>query len=602
MKLTLKIRRIKGKFLLSFYTLLVLPHISIAETVLFDDYPQNGTSLWSTSSSESSLTQIDEPVADGDKAIVMSAHHWTQSGLRIAQVPPYEDTILEAKIYRKSGSKGTLMFRRGENSLKINLDDSNSEFWTINGEPGHNDYSDDTWHTIQIHLKHFNLNEGENVLAVGIQGPYGTGIFYMDSVYFKENKSIVTTNPPAPGNWVLTFEDDFNQNTLNPDKWKVGKQYLGMSGIAANAGSENISVENGMLMFKAERELFSQGDKTHHYKGAEISTFGQFRQQYGYFEAKIKYDSIHGTWPAFWLLADKGIYGSDTYRRQALLKFSLDDISDTVDSALLKLKVSKATNKSSVAVHKTLSSDWSQSTVTWDTKPKIDPIWFTHRYGASSGDIIEVDVTDYIQKQKNAGSDASFALVDNYMRKQLLEIFSNEAENSADRPVLVVNDTNIGITDDATVRGGEYAKENYGEEPILLVKDVWGDTSTTFGRGMEFDIMEYLGVWGGGVSWAALHWDGYGSKHASVESDKLYLNETEDDFHLFGMHWAPNYVGMYIDGEKVWEHESERIGSLPSYVILSLQVGGWDGNTRNIDDDFVATMLVDYVKVWKNQE
>ena len=59
---------------------------------------------------------------------------------------------------------------------------------------------------------------------------------------------------------------------------------------------------------------------------------------------------------------------------------------------------------------------------------------------------------------------------------------------------------------------------------------------------------------------------------------------------------------MYIDGEKVWEHESERIGSLPSYVILSLQVGGWDGNTRNIDDDFVATMLVDYVKVWKNQE
>ena len=110
------------------------------------------------------------------------------------------------------------------------------------------------------------------------------------------------------------------------------------------------------------------------------------------------------------------------------------------------------------------------------------------------------------------------------------------------RPVLVVNDTNIEITDDATVRGGEYAKKNYGEEPILLVKDVWGDTSTTFGRGMEFDIMEYLGVWGGGVSWAALHWDGYGSKHASVESDKLYLNETEDDFHLFGMHWAPNYV------------------------------------------------------------
>ncbi|XQF90087.1 hypothetical protein ACOBV8_16595 [Pseudoalteromonas espejiana] len=69
--------------------------------------------MWSTSSSKSNLTQIDEPVADGDKAIAMTAYHWTQSGLRIAQVPPYEDTILEARIYRKSGSKGTLMFRRG---------------------------------------------------------------------------------------------------------------------------------------------------------------------------------------------------------------------------------------------------------------------------------------------------------------------------------------------------------------------------------------------------------------------------------------------------------------------------------------------------------
>ncbi|WP_165727435.1 DNRLRE domain-containing protein [Pseudoalteromonas sp. 31A1] len=602
MKLTLIIRWIEGKFLLSFYILLVVPHISIASTVLFDDYPQNGTSLWSTSSSESNLTQIDEPVAGGDKAIVLLAHHWTQSGLHIAQVPPYEDTILEAKIYRKAGSKGTLMFRRGENSLKINLDESNSEFWTINGQPGHNDFLDDTWHTIQIHLKHFNLNEGENVLAVGIQGPYDTGVFYMDSVYFKENKPVVTTGPPVLGNWILSFEDDFNQNTLNPDKWKVGKQYLGMSGLAANAGSENISVENGMLKFKAEKESFNQGDKTNHYKGAEISTFGKFRQQYGYFEAKIKYDSVHGTWPAFWLLADKGIYGSDTYRRQALLKFSLEGISDTVDSAFLKFKVSKATDKSSVAVHKTLSSDWLQSTVTWDTKPKVDPIWFIHRYGASSGDIVEVDVTEYVKAQKIAGNDASFSLVDNYMKGQLLEIFSNESENYADRPLLAVNGTDIGTTDDATVRGGEYSSENFGDEPNLLVKDMWGDTSTTFGRGMEFDIMEYLGVWDEDVSCAALHWDGYGSEHASVGSDKLYFNGTEDDFHLFGMHWAPNYVGIYIDGEKVWEHESERIGSLPSYIILSLQVGGWDGNTRNIDDDFVATMLVDYVKVWENQD
>ena len=33
--------------------------------------------------------------------------------------------------YRKSGNKGSLMFRRGNDSLKINLDETNNEFWTL---------------------------------------------------------------------------------------------------------------------------------------------------------------------------------------------------------------------------------------------------------------------------------------------------------------------------------------------------------------------------------------------------------------------------------------------------------------------------------------
>lgn len=602
MKLTSIIRWVKGKLLLSFYILLVIPNISIASTVLFDDLPKNGASLWSTSSSKSNLTQIDEPVAEGDTAIAMSAHHWTQSGLRIAQVPPYEDTILEAKIYRKSGSKGTLMFRRGENSLKINLDDFNSEFWTINGEPGHNDYSDDTWHTIQIHLKHFDLNEGEKVLAVGIQGPYGTGTFYMDSVYFKEKPSVVTINPPVPGDWVLSFEDDFNQNTLSHDKWKIGKQYLGMSGIAGNAGIKSVSINSGMLNLSAEKVDFTQGIKSYKFRGAEISTFRKFRQKYGYFEARIKHDVDHGIWPAFWLLPDKGIYGDDSYRRESFLKFNLEDISDSVESAFLILKIARATNLSSIAIHKTLSSDWDEDEVTWDSKPQIAPAWFAHRYGKSSGETITVNVTNYIQKQKDAGEDASFALVDNYMREQIIEIYSNEAENLNYRPILIVNEETFVPSGDTYVRGGRYSHENYGNEKSLIVKDVWSNTSSTFDGGMEFDIMEYLGVWGTDISWSALHWDGYGSNHVSYSSDAIYLNSTEDNFHVYGMHWEPNYVAMYVDGDKVWEFESERVGNLPSYIILSLQVGGWDGNSRDIDDNFFTNMLVDYVKVWKKTE
>ena len=74
--------------------------------------------------------------------------------------------------------------------------------------------------------------------------------------------------------------------------------------------------------------------------------------------------------------------------------------------------------------------------------------------------------------------------------------------------------------------------------------------------------------------------------------------------HLVASDDAPGelVIEHYIDGEKVWEHYDDRVGSLPSYIILSLQVGGWDGNENNISDDFKANMLVDYVRVWSEAQ
>jgi len=259
MKLIPLKRWLIGQKSLTLCTLLFLSKLSFASIILFDDKPRNGTSLWSTSSSESTLTKIGEPVADGERAILMQANYWTQSGLRIAQVPPFKNSILEAKIYRKSGNKGTLMFRRGNDSLKINLDETNNEFWTLDGLPGHNNFSDDTWHTIRINLNGFNLDENEKVLAIGIQGPLGTGRFYMDSVSFVEGEPDNNISPPLAGNWELTFEDNFNSTLLNPNNWHVGKQYLGMSGIAGNAGRETIRIENEMLRFEAEKNTLNQG-------------------------------------------------------------------------------------------------------------------------------------------------------------------------------------------------------------------------------------------------------------------------------------------------------------------------------------------------------
>ena len=65
--------------------------------------------------------------------------------------------------------------------------------------------------------------------------------------------------------------------------------------------TENISVENGILIITAKKESFEGSS----YTSARISTKGKFEQAYGRFEARIRLPYGQGMWPAFWLLGDE---------------------------------------------------------------------------------------------------------------------------------------------------------------------------------------------------------------------------------------------------------------------------------------------------------
>jgi beta-glucanase (GH16 family) len=62
--------------------------------------------------------------------------------------------------------------------------------------------------------------------------------------------------------------------------------------------SENVTVQNGVLIITANEESFSGSQ----YTSARITTQGKFEQAYGRFEARIKLPTGKGLWPAFWLL------------------------------------------------------------------------------------------------------------------------------------------------------------------------------------------------------------------------------------------------------------------------------------------------------------
>ncbi|GAA4942172.1 glycoside hydrolase family 16 protein [Algibacter agarivorans] len=64
--------------------------------------------------------------------------------------------------------------------------------------------------------------------------------------------------------------------------------------------TENVKVENGVLIISARKESFNGSS----YTSARLLTKGKLEQTYGRFEARMRLPYGQGIWPAFWLLGD----------------------------------------------------------------------------------------------------------------------------------------------------------------------------------------------------------------------------------------------------------------------------------------------------------
>jgi beta-glucanase (GH16 family) len=421
--------------------------------------------------------------------------------------------------------------------------------------------------------------------------------------------------PPVSGNWKLEWADDFNGYSLDAGKWRVGGHHMDIAGKAGNSPKQ-IKVRNGKLELVAEKKKLRFSGKDYQYSTGEVSTFKKYRQKYGYFEARIKYDAVKGVWPAFWTMPDRGDYGNNNLRRQSYLEFDLGTINQPITSAELRLNVKdyeefKDNNQASnITIHKLLSNNWNESTINWLNKPDHDPLWIKQFIGTNGanparaneiirGQDIVIDVTEYINEQRNGNKKAGFALLDTFRRDQGITFGSKESQDANDRPRLVIDGSNIPLTKDAYVMDGQHHETNFGNKSELGVKEPWTETSTTYNGGMEIDIMESLGVWGDNKTQHALHWDYLPlENHPKKEFARQSLNPSADGYHVYGMYWEPGRIVFYIDGQKTEEYKNDRVASVASYILLSNQLGGWGENTNIRGDLLPATMYIDYVRVW----
>ncbi len=420
------------------------------------------------------------------------------------------------------------------------------------------------------------------------------------------------------GNWDLVWEDNFDGNHLDSEKWKMGGHWLGIgnSHVFANSG-KSIIVKDGFLTLRGEKRTETYAGITKPYASAEISTFKLFKQKYGYFEARIKYDAVKGVWPAFWMMPDRGVPQPGPWYADArsYIKFDINNQNTAITSAIFKVKVMPQTEVDadhSVTIHKIIdNATWTEENITWNNKPMNDAAFFKQFMGAVGGnrinqiivgEYLEVDVTDYINAQISGSKQfAGFALMTQFMKNKRVEFGSKENGGVTNRPVLVIDGANIYPSDDAMVRITDPTK-GFGAQERLHVCDRWAKTSKTDDGGMEMDIMESLGVWGENTIQHALHWDNYGAEHKYKDSGKRAFTPTSDGFHTYGMEWADGELKFYIDGELTWTHTNARVSTVESFILLSHQLGGWggSGNTPVLDGDLPADMIVDYVKVYKN--
>lgn len=434
---------------------------------------------------------------------------------------------------------------------------------------------------------------------------------------------------PPPGNFSLTFEETFDGDRLDGSIWRQGSHDGSVagyrdSGTGAAIKRENIVVDNGLLKITAQQETATQNNLTLNYSAGEISTFRTFtpssgdqgfKQTYGYFEARMRWDSVQGLWPAFWTMPDRGQYGYQNYYNRSFLKFDLSsETLPAVTSAVLRLKVADIQQpnptgndaKTNTVALGVSDDSWTEGGIKWNNMPTPNPLWLDQSYdNRTVGATVDLDITDFVLEQIADGDQVfSICLTDTLRQWNQIEYHSKEATNAADRPVLIINGSSYPVTADSKVVAGTAANSNYGSLNTLSIWETYVNANNStgtdsIGQGMEIDILEVLGKWGNKVGAHVLHWDGYsgGISNASTGWGRPPVADTSV-FHTYGVYWEPGLIEFYIDGVKTASFANTRVPDVPAYLILSLQTGGWDGNTPSAAINGKG-MEVDWVRAWQ---
>lgn len=123
---------------------------------------------------------------------------------------------------------------------------------------------------------------------------------------------------------------------------------------------------------------------------------------------------------------------------------------------------------------------------------------------------------------------------------------------------------------------------------------IWMLPASTKSR-PEIDLLEVLGHQ---PNTARLH---FHPEDRSRPSPARYVEipRLSQDWHTVSLAWRPGELTWFIDGQRVWRITGGQVPDEPMYLVMNLAVGGDRAGPPDSSKRLSATMLVDWVRVYK---
>lgn len=121
----------------------------------------------------------------------------------------------------------------------------------------------------------------------------------------------------------------------------------------------------------------------------------------------------------------------------------------------------------------------------------------------------------------------------------------------------------------------------------------------------EIDIMEHI-EWTKDTIYQTIHTGAYNHVKKTQKGKRTFVKGASDDFHVYAVEWDAEGINYYLDGVHCYYFPNEHKTSeewpfdAPFHLIMNISVGGrWEGAFGIDPNIFPATMMIDYVRVYK---